>query len=80
LFVEIGTDGRRDWVVLPDGTKYNLGTVSVLKFVQTLERSQRAVHSIITEFLAEGKSGFIVRDEAAMWQLIRPPMNYRRRR
>ena len=54
--VTIGTDGLRDYVQLPDGTRHNLGVVSVLNFVTSLVPSHPAARQALDRFNAEGET------------------------
>jgi Sec-independent protein translocase protein TatA len=53
--VLLGTDGLRDWALLPDGTKYMLGTTSVSKLVAELAPTGEARRAL-EAFLAGDKA------------------------
>lgn len=69
--VTVGTDGLSDWVRTPDGVKYMLGSVSVLKFVTELAVGSRSAKQTLDTFLAEGESMLTV-DLERMWELLKP--------
>lgn len=71
LLVTVGTDGFTDWVKLPDGSRLNLGPISVLKLVSKLAPSRGAARSTLDSFLKDGEAMFSV-DEAKMWALFAP--------
>lgn len=50
--ITIGTDGLTNWVSAADGKRYNLGVMSVLKFVTDLLPPKKAVSALDT-FLTE---------------------------
>lgn len=58
--ITVGTDGITNWVSASDGKRYNLGVMSVLKFVTDLLPPKKAVTALDT-FLSEG-SVMIVAD------------------
>lgn len=58
--ITVGTDGITNWVSASDGKRYNLGVMSVLKFMTDLLPPKKAVSALDT-FLAEG-SVMIVAD------------------
>jgi len=70
LLVTVGTDGATDWVRMPDGQKFNLGPVSVLRFVAGLTTRSVAKQALDT-FLA-GKEAMVAVDEERMWVLLAP--------
>jgi hypothetical protein len=70
LLVTIGTDGNTDWVKTPDGFRYNLGPVSVLRFVSNLVNG-RAARKVLEGFLSNGEAMTNV-DEERMWTLLAP--------
>lgn len=70
LLVTIGSDGTTDWVKTPDGYRYNLGPVSVLRFVSNLVPT-RAARKVLDGFLSEGEAVANV-DEEGMWRLLAP--------
>jgi len=51
--VTIGTDGLRDWVQLPTGERYNLGTLSVLNFIAKFVPSRLQARQALDRFNAE---------------------------
>jgi hypothetical protein len=69
--VTLGTDGLSDYVKLSDGTRYNLGVISPLKFVVELTQGSRAARTALDAFLAEG-SAFLTVDMDRMWGLLKP--------
>lgn len=71
LLVTVGTDGFTDWVKLPDGSRLNLGPISVLKLVSKLAPSRGAARSTLDAFLKDGEAMFSV-DDAKMWALFAP--------
>lgn len=66
----IGTDGVTDWVRTPDGLRYNLGTISALRFVSTCA-PRRAVQKTLDSFLTY-KEAMVSVDEGKMWDLLAP--------
>jgi len=70
--VTVGTDGFRDFVELPDGRTFNLGSVSVLKLVTTLVKSGALARKALDTFLKKKRATIAV-DIAAMEELLRPP-------
>lgn len=68
--VTIGSDGVTDWVKTPDGFRYNLGPVSVLRFVSSLV-PVRSARSVLDGFLENGEVVTSV-DEERMWGLLAP--------
>lgn len=73
--VTFGTDGFRDWVTLPDGRTFNLGSVSVLNFVVGLARGQREARKALDTFLANQQATLAVR--LADLQLLLAPKKSR---
>lgn len=71
LLVTIGTDGRTDWVQLPDGQKLSLGPISVLTFVTSLSSSSRDVRRVLDGVNAQEEVLLAV-DDARMWDLLAP--------
>jgi hypothetical protein len=73
--VTVETDGLRDYVLLPNGERYILGAVSVLKFIAETVPSQSAARRALDEF---NKSGQVV----VAIDLVRLPeiLTYRRSR
>lgn len=59
--VTFGSDGFRDWVSFPDGRTFNLGSVSVLKFVVELARNQTEARRSLNTFLANQSATLAVR-------------------
>ncbi len=70
MLITIGSDGNTDWVKTPDGYRYNLGPVSVLRFVSNLV-PLRAARKVLDGFLANGEAVTSV-DEEGMWKLLAP--------
>jgi len=70
--VTVGTDGFRDFVDLPDGRSFNLGSVSVLKLVTSLVSSPVLARKALDTFLTKGMATISV-DLAALENLVRPP-------
>lgn len=70
LLITIGSDGVTDWVRLPDGIRYNLGPISVMRFVSGLTPKSQ-VPGILDEFLEQSEVMLSV-DEEAMWIMLRP--------
>lgn len=70
LLVSIGTDGRTDWVRLPDGQKLSLGAISVLRFVSSLAPAKEARHALASYL--QGQEVIIPVDENRMWDLLAP--------
>lgn len=66
----IGTDGVTNWVKTPDGLKYNLGTVTALRFVSTCA-PKSAVQRALDNFLTY-KEAMVSVDEGKMWDLLAP--------
>lgn len=58
--VTFGTDGLRDWVTLPDGRTFNMGSVSVLKFVVELARTPREARKALDLFLEKQQATLAV--------------------
>jgi len=54
--VTIGTDGPTNYVQIPDGSRYNLGTLSVLKFVAALVSGRGLARQALDRFNAEGQA------------------------
>jgi hypothetical protein len=54
--VTVATDGSRDYVVLPDGQRRILGTISVLKFVTELTPHIRLARQILDQYLKHGEA------------------------
>lgn len=55
----------------PDGQRYSLGPVSVLRFAQSLARSSRDARIALDTFLKTGSAMLSV-DEGRMWELLAP--------
>jgi hypothetical protein len=66
--VTIGTDGFVDYVQTPDGLKFNLGPVSVLKLITGLV-PVRTARAALKEFL-ENKQVLLSVDLDKMWKLL----------
>jgi hypothetical protein len=72
LLVTLGTEGVTNWVRMPDGQKFNLGSVSVLNFVTKLALGgSREARSALDAFL-KGKEVMLQVDEDKMWGLLVP--------
>lgn len=71
LLVTVGTDGRTDWVRLPDGQKLSLGPVSVLNFLTSLAVTARGAKQALAGFLS-GEEVLVAVDEGRMWDLLTP--------
>lgn len=67
--VTVGTDGFRDYVDLPDGRTFNLGTTSILRFVVELAEDQRKARKALDQFL-KNRSTMLSVDLDAMVGLI----------
>jgi hypothetical protein len=68
--VTISTDGARDYVETPDGVKYILGPISVLKVISKLVPTV-AARRAIEEFNAEG-SVMVTLDTDRLFELLAP--------
>jgi hypothetical protein len=66
--VIIGTDGFVDYVQMPDGQKFMLGPVSVLRMITSLTPA-RACRRAVTTFLAD-KQVMLSVDLDHMWSLL----------
>lgn len=66
--VTVGTDGVVDYVQTPDGQRYMLGTVSVLRLISNLVPKRHAKRAL-DEFLQE-KRTLISVDLDKMWNLL----------
>lgn len=66
--ITVGTDGVVDFVQTPDGQRYMLGTVSVLRLISNLV-PKRHVKRALDEFLQE-KRTLISVDLDKMWNLL----------
>jgi hypothetical protein len=69
--VTVSTDGTRDYVVLPDGQRRILGTVSVLTFVTELTPHIRLARQVLNQFLSHGEAMFTI-DLDLMDELLSP--------
>lgn len=67
--VTVGTDGVVDYVQVPDGQKFMLGTVSVLRLITGVAKSHRSARVALEEFVANGKTMLSV-DLDRMWELL----------
>jgi len=67
--VTVGTDGVVDYVQVPDGQRYMLGPVSVLRLIVGSTKSARSARIALDEFLANGKAVVSV-DLDRMWDLL----------
>jgi hypothetical protein len=67
--VTFGTDGFVDFVQMPDGQKYTLGPVSVLKLVSNLTRSARVARQTLDSFLRD-KQVMMAVDLDRLWSLL----------
>jgi hypothetical protein len=71
LLVTVGTDVGTNWVRLPDGQKFNLGSMSVLSFVTKLAKNAVAARKALDGFLKKGEALLSV-DSDKMWPLMQP--------
>lgn len=71
ILVTVGTDGFTDWVKLADGTKANLGAISVLKFVVELVPRAFTARAALDAFLVNSYTMISV-DEERMWAMLKP--------
>jgi hypothetical protein len=69
VLVTIGTDGLRDWVRLPEGQSFGLGTLSALKFIAELAPSWKSARTALDEFNA-GREALLSVDADRMWELF----------
>lgn len=69
--VTVSTDGFRDYVELPDGRVFNMGSVSVLKLVTQLVPSQTLARRALDAFLKDGHATIQV-NIADLEVLLRP--------
>lgn len=69
--VTVGSDGFRDFVVLPDGRTHTLGTVSVLKLITSLVSSGGLMRQALDTFLRNKEASFAV-DIDALMKLLAP--------
>lgn len=69
--VTVSTDGFRDYVELPDGRTFNMGSVSVLKLVTQLVPSQTLARRALDAFLKDGHATIQV-NIADLEVLLRP--------
>lgn len=69
--VTLETDGLRDFVRLPDGVRYVLGTMSVLRLVATLVSDRRMQRRAIEEFNRTGQAT-VVLDLNSLFDLLAP--------
>jgi hypothetical protein len=67
--VTVGTDGFVDYVQVPDGEKFMLGPVSVLRLITGSADSIRAARLALKEFVENGKAMLSV-DLDKMWSLL----------
>ena len=67
--VTIGGSGTAQWVMTSDGAKYNMGPISVLKFVQKLARGAGAAKAALNQFNKTGQTMLAV-DLDKMWALF----------
>jgi len=67
--VTVGTDGVVDYVQVPDGQKFMLGPVSVLRLITGATKSARSARVALEEFLANGKT-LVSLDLDRMWALL----------
>lgn len=66
--ITVGTDGFVDYVQVPDGQKYMLGPVSVLKLITRLAPS-RVARKALREF-TEDQQAMLTVDLDKMWELL----------
>lgn len=69
--VTYGTDGFRDFVNLPDGRSFNLGSLSVLNLVAGLARSVKEARRSLDTFLEKRESTLAV-DLDGLFTLLEP--------
>lgn len=69
--VTFQTDGLRDYVCLPDGIRYILGTVSVLRIVSSLVAGQRMKRRALDEFNESGQAT-VKLDIEQMFEMLGP--------
>lgn len=69
--ITIGSDGPTDFIAMPDGTRFTLGAVSVLKLVTSLAKSGFVARRVLDAFLDEGQAVMSV-DEDRLWGLLTP--------
>src|SRR5215467_7060473 len=67
--VTVGTDGIVDYVQVPDGEKFMLGPVSVLRLITGSAGSLRSAKVALKEFVERGKTMLSV-DLDKMWALL----------
>lgn len=72
VFVDVllGTDGLRDWVLLPDGTKYMLGATSMAKLVAELAPAGTARRAL--DAFVSGNEARVRVDVDRMFALLAP--------
>jgi len=75
ILVTFGSDGFRDWVSLPDGRTFNMGSVSVLNFVVGLARNSHEARLALDTFLANQQATLAVK--LAELQLLLAPKKAR---
>lgn len=71
VLVTIGTDGLRDFVDVPGGWRYTLGSVSVAQFVASLASSTSEARRAIDAYLKLGKGSFRA-DPARISEVLSP--------
>lgn len=69
--ITVSTDGYRDFVTLPDGREFNMGSVSVLKLVLELASSARLARSALKRFMAS-KTTTLAVEMDALTVLLKP--------
>jgi hypothetical protein len=69
--VTFGTDGFTDYVKVPEGSTYNLGSLSVLNFVASLAESKGEAKRALDTFLTSREATLAV-DRDAMVRLLAP--------
>lgn len=69
--VTLETDGTRDFVCLPDGVRYILGTTSVLRLVAELVKDRRMKRRALEEFNKKGKA-VVTLDTERMFEYLAP--------
>lgn len=67
--VVIGTDGVVDYVQVPEGQRFTLGPVSVLRLITGLVPSQRIARQALDEFLSK-KQVMVSVDLDQMWAML----------
>ena len=74
--VTVETDGHRDYVRMPSGQRYILGTTSVLKLLSALVSDRLMFRHAIEEFNAKGHA-VVALDPEAMLEMLAPKITRR---